>query len=229
MPQPSSEAIARLSKRQWQALYWAGAPMSSSEIARHMGGIMPDTVDQHIKSACAKLGVSDRREAARWVRASLGSVAVPEDWVSQTLGMVTSAAHVLEDARRRTETDAPREHTSPQLDARGLRDDPPAPDPGIRPSDGHPPGPGASGGSSEPQPPGDAPRAAEPDCGRRLVGDSAAAIPGFGVFQGAAHELIPSVLRVPAVSAAGLLFVLLLIAGLYALILGVNAAHSGLR
>lgn len=229
MPQPPPEAIARLSKRQWQALYWAGAPMSSPEIARRMDGIRPDTVDQHIKSACAKLGLSDRREAARWIRSSLGSVAIPEDWVSQTLGMVTAAATVLDDARRRAEMEPPRDHPSPQLDARGGRDDAPAPGSGVGPDNGQTPRPGPEGGALEPLPPGDVIRAPEPDGGRPYVGVGAATPPSADAGGGSPYDLIPPALRTPAMAAAGLLFVLMLIGGLYLLEYSIQHVQHGPR
>lgn len=155
MPEPSSEALQRLSKREHEALFWAGAPMSSPEIARAMGDIMPDTVDKHIKRACAKLGTSDRRQAARMVRASLACRTIPETWVSQTLGDVTAAAAVLDQARCQAETEPPREHSSPELDARGGRDDAPAPGPGIGPGDGPPPLPQPPEGAQIPDAGGD--------------------------------------------------------------------------
>lgn len=60
----ASEAIERLSDKQRQCLRLVGRGMSSKEIALETG-LTPLTVDTYVKAAMARLGVSNRREAAR--------------------------------------------------------------------------------------------------------------------------------------------------------------------
>lgn len=60
----ASRAIGQLSDKQRQCLRLVGRGMSSKEIAIETG-LTPLTVDTYLKAAISKLGVSNRREAAR--------------------------------------------------------------------------------------------------------------------------------------------------------------------
>lgn len=56
-----------LSPRELECLRLVGQGLQSKEIAARLEGISPGTVDGYIKSAIGKLGVANRRDAARIV------------------------------------------------------------------------------------------------------------------------------------------------------------------
>lgn len=66
----------QLTRRERDCLGLVGLGRSSKEIALELG-ISPFTVDEYIRSAIAKLGVQNRREAARAL-AEEGAAATPE-------------------------------------------------------------------------------------------------------------------------------------------------------
>jgi LuxR family quorum-sensing system transcriptional regulator CciR len=60
---PAASATIRLSARQRECLAWVRQGKSSGMIAELLG-LSPDTVEEHISAACAKLGVRTRVQAA---------------------------------------------------------------------------------------------------------------------------------------------------------------------
>ncbi len=91
------DPILALSEGQKTCLRLVGQGMSSKEIARATG-LTPQTVDTYLKASLPKLGVSNRREAARLLLAwelsqysespspPLAAAAIPADQSSRTGG-----------------------------------------------------------------------------------------------------------------------------------------------
>ena len=211
MSQPNqSESVRALAPRERQALYLAGEPMTSAEIARVLGGISPHTVDGYCKTACRKLGVSDRRAGARLVRAA--AEATPGDWLAQTLGEVSAAATVLDRIRRNAETEAPVGHHTPIVDARGGRNDPPSPGRPEPVGDGAPPLQQPESRSPDPNQSGGASGAAVcGGCGGSVPANDACAPQP----RGGPHVLgIPPKLRHALIAAVGAPIIALMIIGL---------------
>ena len=216
--------LRSLSERERQVLWLVNEPMTSSEIARALGGISPNTVNRYAATGCRKIGVNDRRAASRLVRASPGLRALLNDWLAQTMGEVGAAAVVLQDLRRLGALELTPANTASTLDAGGGRNSPPADVQGAEPGHGAPPADGVAGRPSAADACRDAPRASEHPGGDRVLD----AIPHRGMEGWAwLDDLIPRSLRVVGASAAGLLLALLLTAGVYVVIRSLQFAHNG--
>lgn len=72
-----SDRIAQLTPRERDCLRLVGRALSSKEIAIELG-LSPFTVDEYIRSAVAKIGARNRREAARLLDLEERSKSPPE-------------------------------------------------------------------------------------------------------------------------------------------------------
>ena len=218
--------LERLSARERQVLWLVNEPMNSSEIGRALGGISPNTVNHYAATGCRKLGVNDRRAASRLVRASPNLRALLNDWLGQTLGEVGAAAVVLQEVRRSTAPEPVHDDTPSHLDAGGGRGPTPDPCEGLERGDDPAPGGRLETRPARPDLATDPRRAPERDRRGRAVGEGGVAVaePWGGVL-----ALIPRPFRAPAQAAAGLLFVLLLLGGLYLLTYALQLSRMGPR
>lgn len=73
----TSDRLTLLSPRERDCLRLVGQARSSKEIAIELG-LSPFTVDEYVRSAVAKLGARNRREAARLIKAETDAMFSPE-------------------------------------------------------------------------------------------------------------------------------------------------------
>ena len=101
-----------LTRRERECLRLAHQGLGSKEIATVLG-LSPHTIDNHIKRALSRLGVSDRRLAARMVAAEEASDPLIRDWLHQTLAMVRAGGEVLHHVAQEQQQEADRESIRP--------------------------------------------------------------------------------------------------------------------
>lgn len=166
MPGPTNDdRIACLSPRERQVMTLLDAGLRPPEIAQSLQ-IGKETVHTHTKRALAKLGMTDRRAAARVVAAETPADAVTTAAVTRILGTVRAAALVLEDASSRGEINGIGQGHA-DLDMEGARGSAPSGHPPVARGDDPSPAGRDARGRAQAQPGGAPPRASADDHRRR--------------------------------------------------------------
>jgi len=103
-----SSPATQLTRRERECLRLTHQGLNSKEIGALLS-LSPHTIDNHVKRALNRLGVSDRRVAARMVAAEEASDPLVRDWLNQTLAMVRAGGEVLHHIAQEQQDEAARE------------------------------------------------------------------------------------------------------------------------